>query len=159
VPVRHGRFSRSVRSPDYPAPNPASQSLRLDFPFAPAMWNSVVSVSALPLEDADGNRAWYSNSGEVTFDGRWTHTATGMVLEGTSFAAPRLSHQEALYLLTGGPVQCVTPAHVPPLGYTNIDAGIFTWQNLPLTTAVTSYCQAFTNQARPPGQPSPNPTA
>ncbi len=123
---------------------------RLDFPFAPAMWNTVVSVSAAPLFKEDGSRAWYSNSGEVTLDGHLKVTVDGTAyeLDGTSFSAPRLSHLEALYLLTGGPVQCVTPAHIPPLGYANIDAGLYTWFNKPLAQAVTENCQAFTGQAQ-----------
>src|SRR5262249_34555246 len=77
----------------YKAANGLLHFFQLDFPFAPAMWDSVVSVSSAPRPTEQGlNRAAYANSGEVTQDGHLTYTAptntTPYELDGTSFAAP-----------------------------------------------------------------------
>jgi hypothetical protein len=119
-----------------PSPHP------LNFPFAPALWNSVVSASA----SGQAGRAAYSNSGEVMLDGEFavpagTMVDQGFTVEGTSFAAPRLSYAEAIYLLNGGPVHCGD--EVPPLGYTDVEGGELGWNNLPLPDAITAHCSAF----------------
>jgi hypothetical protein len=124
-----------------------------NFPFAPALWPSVVSVSALDTEGATAPRAEYSNSGEVAMDGQ--HTSTTLVfdfpegqreapVEGTSFAVPRLSLQAARYLLAGGTVSCAGAENVasaPPLTYAPVMTQI--WEDLPLSDAASKYCQDF----------------
>jgi hypothetical protein len=82
------------------------------FPFAPALWDSVLSVSA----NSEGRLASYSNWGEIAADGsfRATIQSSGsplsvpisVNLRGTSFAAPRISAEEAIYLLHGGSISC-----------------------------------------------------
>ncbi|MBV1853519.1 hypothetical protein [Catellatospora tritici] len=83
------------------------------FPFAPALWDGVVSVSA--ANPAGGIMA-YSNSGEVKLDGEGP-TALLPGSHGTSFAAPRLSAYEAMYLLRTGRIRCAPTADRPPLAY------------------------------------------
>ncbi len=110
---------------------------QLPFPFAPGLWNPVVSTSA--SDEDPQTRADYSNSGEVLLDGRTSAGTTNV--HGTSFAAPRLSAQEAVYLFTGGETTCAS--NIPPLGYTNSDLGGQTWQNLEVAAAAAGYCPAF----------------
>lgn len=85
----------------------------LPFPFAPALWDFVVSASA----DADPQVAARLNAGEIALD------ATGPALVpgsfGTSFAAPRLSALEAKYLAETGNVAC---GGTPPMGYVDLAA-------------------------------------
>ncbi|GIH11054.1 hypothetical protein Rhe02_91210 [Rhizocola hellebori] len=120
--------------------------VQINFPFAPAIWNPVVSASALH----SGLRAEYSNSGEVMLDG--TATIAGRPptprVRGTSFAAPRLSARQALHLTRGYPNTCAADgrsAELPPLGYTDITAepGTPQWNNLTLDVAVSAHCPAF----------------
>jgi hypothetical protein len=111
--------------------------LRLPFPFAPALWNPVVSASA--SGESAKVRASFSNSGEVLLDGR-TSIAGGDV-RGTSFAAPRLSAKEAAYLLTGGEVSCASS--FPPLGYTNSDLTGQSWLDLSVAQAAFHHCPGF----------------
>ncbi len=122
--------------------------IRINYPFAPAIWNTVVSTSALE----SGQRAGYSNSGEVILDGSATlpvaATAAARGVHGTSFAAPRLSARHALHLMRGHPTTCAAPGkaeHLPPLGYTDITAETETpqWNNLTLAAAVTTHCPPF----------------
>jgi hypothetical protein len=77
----------------------------LPFPFAPALWDFVVSVSS------DGP---HLNSGEVKLPGDGPKMEPGHF--GTSFAAPRLSAMEAMYLLKTGLSDCGA-GQTPPLGY------------------------------------------
>jgi Subtilase family len=80
------------------------------FPFFPAAWRGIVSVSA--SDDAAGfvtgkPLASYSNDGAVMMPGRWQHEL------GTSFAAPRYSFAMALMLAGTGPRDCranISPA-------------------------------------------------
>ena len=116
--------------------------IRFDFPFAPALWNSVVSASASDGEQ--GPRAGYSNSGEVMLDGNEVYG--NAFLQGTSFATPRLSARQAAYLLTGGVSGC--NGYLPTLGYANSDQAGATWNNLTLNAAASAYCPDFF--ARPP---------
>jgi hypothetical protein len=118
--------------------SPRPMRVRFDFPFAPGLWDSVVSVSA--SEKNAGGRAPYSNSAEVIMDGR--HTMGAAALQGTSFAAPRLAVRQALYLLTGGRANC--QGNRPALGYTNSDLPSQLWRDLPLNTAVAGHCADFT---------------
>jgi hypothetical protein len=104
-------------------PSPTGPPVRkvLHFPFAPALWESVVSVSAAN----DGTLADYSNWGEVSQAGNGPDIAPSV--RGTSFAAPRVSGQESMYLLRGGPVAC--DHSTPPLKYVP-DPGTGGWANL-----------------------------
>jgi hypothetical protein len=68
-----------------------------------------------------------------------------IVLSGTSFAAPKLSYSQALYLLGDGPVKCGND--VPPLGYANSTAATLdpsVWRNWALPDAVSKHCSNFT---------------
>jgi hypothetical protein len=147
----------------------------LAFPFAPGIWNSVVSVSSEPdwsvNPDDPGTSefgtAMYSNSGEVMlsgilplqdldtsepfFTGRLNSVGPEDMVYGTSFAAARLSVQEAFYLLNDGSVDCAgNPHSVPPLGYHDSDPSApYQWSNLtPL--AATRYCTDFERLAVAP---------
>jgi hypothetical protein len=101
---------------------------QLNFPYAPGLWDGVVSVSAnastsagpspSPTASPSGSpgRADYSNSGEVMLDGLGPAFAPGS--RGTSFAAPRLSAKEAIWLLKTGLAEC--NGNRPPLGYVSL---------------------------------------
>lgn len=133
----------------------------LSFPFAPAVWPSVVSVSADPLAKApDGTEgtsgygtAWYSNSGEVRMSGTLEANLTdGLVnhpVYGTSFAAPLMSVQEAFYLVHNGQVNCTGAKgnSVPPLGYQSDTDHV--WLNL-IRSDADNYCTDFPNLAKYP---------
>jgi len=83
----------------------------LPFPFAPALWDFVVSASG----DGPSSFTDKLNSGEV----KLAYAGPTLAPEslGTSFAAPRLSALEALYLMETGRVVC--DGNSPPLGYIN----------------------------------------
>jgi hypothetical protein len=102
-----------------------AQRVRPDFPFAPALWNVVVSAGA----GKDTVRAEYSNGAEVMLE-----PANRYGAQGTSFAAPHLAAMEAFYLMGGGPVVCPDTDrnnHIPPLGYTDSDVRAKpVWANL-----------------------------
>ena len=83
----------------------------LPFPFAPALWDFVVSASA----DAEPAITARLNSGEVKLDAAGPALVPGSF--GTSFAAPRLSALEARYLAETGSVAC---GGTPPLGYVDL---------------------------------------
>lgn len=82
----------------------------LPFPFAPALWDFVVSAGADEATDR-------FNAGEVTLNGSGPSLVPGSF--GTSFAAPRLSALEARYLAETGSVTC---GGTPPLGYVDLTA-------------------------------------
>lgn len=63
------------------------------YPFAPAVWSSVISVGA----EESGYRAYYSNGASVFM--REPVAETGESMKGTSFTAARLSAYAAKYLL------------------------------------------------------------
>ncbi|GAB1693548.1 hypothetical protein [Krasilnikovia sp. M28-CT-15] len=117
IPV--GAAGNGVKYPDPKADpgqarDPAHLIRRgLPFPFAPALWDFVVSAGA------DGNREVTArlNSGEVRLDGTGPGLVPGSF--GTSFAAPRLSALEAKYLAETGTVVC---GGTPPLGYVDLSA-------------------------------------
>jgi hypothetical protein len=138
--------------------------LGYDYPFAPALWDSVVSVSANGWDPLDKDirdhhgafdptahytttKTTYSNPGEVIFNGQLNHQIRNpeadMYYFGTSFAAPRLSVQEAIHLLFGGDIRCFNSQGVelchPPLGYAT-DYG--PWGNLIFYDAVQN-CPNF----------------
>ncbi|WP_117213266.1 S8 family serine peptidase [Allorhizocola rhizosphaerae] len=125
--------------------------VRFAFPFAPAVWNAVLSVSA--SQKAQGSRAFYSNSGEVVMDGSWAVGSAGM--QGTSFAAPRLSARHAVYLLTGGEATC--QGHLPALGYTDSGRTGQVWNDLQLPDAAAAHCTDFMRRVIP-ASPRPGPT-
>ncbi|NDJ85701.1 MAG: hypothetical protein GYB66_07430 [Chloroflexi bacterium] len=111
-------------------------NLGMAFPFAPGYYPSVVSVSA-EYEGADfGDLQPLSNAGEVQMNG--LYTSGGLTNAGTSFAAPRLSVEAAIYLLEGGNVTCSGNQGVssPPLAHPD-------WNNLPRADASTEYCSDF----------------
>jgi hypothetical protein len=116
------------------------------FPFLPAGFDEIVSASA---EYAPSDK-FSSNAGEVRL---WGYSMSmpfpgtspaGTVAAGTSFAAPRLSALEALYLLRGGGNSCAGPASSqpsqPPLGYST---GSGPWNNLAVAAAAMQYCPGF----------------
>ncbi|MBM3145043.1 MAG: extracellular solute-binding protein [Chloroflexi bacterium] len=113
-----------------------------DYPFAPALWEGVVSVSAPPVSLEKPFD--YSNAGEVMMDGVYRDYL------GTSFAAPELSYHAAVYLLEGGFQYWVgsgTPTcsgsegdSTPPLAYAS-ESG--PWDDLPLNDASQYYCGDF----------------
>jgi hypothetical protein len=83
----------------------------LPFPFAPALWDFVVSASA---SDSNGNKAAYANGGELVLSD--SHPAAmAKNSYGTSYSAPRLSAVEAMYLANPGTVNCASMT--PTLGY------------------------------------------
>lgn len=110
-----------------------------DFAFAPGYYPSVVSVSAefssLPASVGNGV-ILTSNGGEVQMDGVYEHD--GLFEVGTSFAAPRLSVEAALYLLNGGEISCVggVASSSPPLAHLG-------WDDLARADAGRDYCTEF----------------
>ena len=109
----------------------AGNSPNTGFPFMPALWDEVISVSA----SAGNQLAPYSNLGEVMMDGE--HLAA----RGTSFAAPKLSVYAAIYLAQEDASNpCSDPPAgkdiSPPLGY---DA----FENMLLKDAAAKYCSSF----------------
>lgn len=134
--LRFTLFSRQVISIG------AAGNSQQTFPYAPALWDSVVSVSGSDCECAD-EPAFYSNHGEIMLDGR--HPVEGGVV-GTSYAAPRLSVEAAMYLLRGWANPCpFDRAIFPVLGYMPERQGIFTpdWRNLSSHDASAEYCPQF----------------
>lgn len=91
-----------------------------DFPFFPAAWPEVVSISASP-DNADfiaatPSRDSYSNTAAVLMPGIWRNPNSGEAERGTSFAAPRYSFAIAMELANASLDICGTGAPiVPPL--------------------------------------------
>jgi hypothetical protein len=119
----------------------------ITFPFEPALWPNVISVSA---DDAIN---YYANDGEIAMKGLYPYPPPpDEIYEGTSFAAPRFSTWAAIHLLLGGTSPCIEgDDHHPVLGYKedwspedwNHD-GINTHPaNLSLTEVSDRYCQQF----------------
>jgi hypothetical protein len=123
----------------------AAGNSHFNFPFAPALWDSVVSVSSLGTDDV--NKAAYSNSGEVAMDGVFALDAIKIdqvPIEGTTFAVSKLSLLAARYLLTEGKVPCDNIA--PPLAYAQTltdKPNDERWLNLSLKNATLKYCSDF----------------
>jgi hypothetical protein len=120
------------------------------FPFAPAIWETVISVSAttepIEIQTEQGGALLYApNAGEVAMGDKAPDGGVG-----TSYAAPALSHVAALYLLGGGGVSCVGPGPddntsittTPPLAYAYHSVPE-KWLNLDLDTAAAQYCPGF----------------
>lgn len=96
----------------------------LGFPFAPALWDFVLSTSA--------PSSVTSNFGEVETDGIYGNW------RGTSFAAPRLSVLSAMYLLREEPAEC--NGLWPPMAYAQSTR---TWENKDVATASHDHCCTF----------------
>jgi hypothetical protein len=78
---------------------PTVLTMRVPFPFMPAGWPGVLSVSA-----SDGLTS-YSNDGEEKLDG--TATYASIPVKGTSFASPRLAAALGVYeYMTGANASC-----------------------------------------------------
>jgi hypothetical protein len=128
----------------------------MDYPFWPAAWAQVVSVSGSTGQGFFASAAWdkkkdtplltgdfvmpnnknrISNYGEVMMPGQYDSASAGMVI-GTSFAAPRLSVAMALYVSQVGPAVCRYDEGGPALAYGE-------WDNLALADAVQEYCPAM----------------
>lgn len=110
----------------------------MPFPFAPAFYPTVISVSA-EFSGANFQQAQpTSNDGEVQMNG--LHTFNSEIYAGTSFAAPRLSVEAAIYLLKGGTTSCTGSVDnsAPPMAHP-------IWDNLPRTDAADQYCTDFNN--------------
>jgi hypothetical protein len=107
----------------------ATGNAGLPYPFAPAMWRQVLSVSAV---------ADYANAGEVVAEVEGNSvvmlTPQSAQIHGTSFAAPELSVRAAYYLMQGHGADC--DGLRPPLAY-------MAWDNLPLRDAAHTYCNGF----------------
>jgi hypothetical protein len=120
----------------------AAGNHKLPFPFAPAIWDFVASISATTGDDYQ-SLADYSNYGEVRMDGRVTNLPQ---VEGTSFAAPKFAYYAARYLLQGGRFPCTDCpdglcANIsPPLGYTQEREP---WKNMTLDEAMGNFCTSF----------------
>ena len=113
-----------------------------NFPFAPAIWDSVLSVSA---GDAGQKPAAYSNWGEVVASG--VHPMATAVV-GTSFAAPRMSLAAAFYLLDLDELTASCGTASPPLK-TAATKPECPWRNLDVpaaiaaTSSTTTPCSGF----------------
>lgn len=106
---------REIVTPDIPviyigaAGNHSSNVHPIDLPFAPAIWPSVVSVSAWACDPRNPNScveelATYSNYGEIMMHGDHSRLTCDAIennppMTGTSYAAPKLSLIAALCLL------------------------------------------------------------
>jgi hypothetical protein len=115
------------------------------FPFAPAIWQNVISISASTPDG--GALTTYSNGGEVMLPGDYDIGESHA--HGTSFAAPRMAAQEAIYLLTGGQVPCDN--ETPPLGYAkdtvlNSSGWQANWKNKTFDEAIRDTCPSFKPQ-------------
>jgi hypothetical protein len=120
----------------------------IEFPFAPALWKGVTSISSLDAK--------YSNHGEVAMPGEHPSQKgedSGKPIHGTSFAAPRFSLRAAQYLLDGRPGPC---DDWPPFSYVDVpipddpqDSQLnylvsLDWKNLPLDEgAAKEHCRDF----------------
>jgi hypothetical protein len=117
-------------------------NLGYDYPLAPGYWASVVSVSGDygDLAKCSGVSGQpLSNAGEVMMNGIHPYgSKSGGCLIGTSFAAPRLSLETALYMVAGGSLSCSgsSGASSPPLAH-------LPWDDLERVDAADEYCTDF----------------
>lgn len=111
----------------------AAGNFGFNFPFAPGIWESVVSVSA---EES------LSNAGEVLMKGAF-ECEINTTCYGTSFSAPLLSYLTAMHFLKGGSNDCqgLKGKSTPPLGYASLEGS--SWLNLSFEDAVEDYCAQF----------------
>lgn len=121
------------------------------FPYAPASWDFVDSISSGADEQEQNpimldnglSLAEYSNWGEIQMDGVFPHDDR---IVGTSFAAPRFSYEIARYLIDGGKSSCNKSS--PALGYaatkdpwgTDSFGNDLVDNNLPFDQAMQNYC-------------------
>jgi hypothetical protein len=122
----------------------ASGNSDFNFPFAPAMWDHVLAVSA-PEERSpptgSESKAFKANAGEVQLSGVYSLDSS---IIGTSFAAPKLSILAAIYLLNNNNPTCKTSAGDllnPALNYVPQLSG--SWQRLNIDIARQTYCPEF----------------
>jgi hypothetical protein len=144
VPV--GAAGNGVDCEAVPDPNKPGQPLHMSprFPFAPALWDFVVSASATNAKVMP-KKADYANSGEVVLnDGP---PAIAQRSYGTSYSAPRLSAVEAMYLVDPGKAKC--NGYRPTLGYVDETVDVLPdlpdpgpWKNMPWPTW-HDLCQSF----------------
>jgi hypothetical protein len=127
----------------------------LPYPYAPALFQTAISVSAeysganFCLGSFQGGGVLVSNKGEIQMHGFYN------CLPGTSFAAPRLSYLMALYFASGstvsdctsGPTTTPTPAALTasdtPLNSAEWTTG--QWADATIFEASDKYCQDFDN--------------
>lgn len=117
----------------------AAGNAALGYPYAPALWENVLSVSA-----PDGEKR-YANRGEVIAGDVVAITnrdGNPVQVPGTSFAAPEVSVRAALYLARGGKATCPggEKTTTPPLAYAP-ETG--PWDNLTLSSARVKFCHNF----------------
>lgn len=127
-------------------PVAAAGNTGLPYPFAPAIWDVVLSVGApnYTFPRLHQPQTLTFNSGEVQAEGCTKYE--NQEFPGTSFAAPKISYLAAVYLLNNGQLICSGDDNSigianPVLGYANEEEG--DWQNLELKTAIERYCSAF----------------
>jgi hypothetical protein len=134
----------------------AAGNHQLSFPYFPAQWENVLSVSASePVTDTLGNvrvdanghrmltRSFYTNWAEVLVSGEYPEEPK---VFGTSFAAPRVSIAAAEHLLQKKESGCVDSAnmvHRPPMKVAKFMKGPWDNQGIP-----NSNCPDF---PEPPG--------
>ena len=95
-----------------------------DYPFAPASWDFVDSISSIKGEKDPNphsvhgiSLAGYSNSGEIRDDGMYRDPVDNTIFKnGTSFAAPKFSYKIAHYILVDGGSSLCSKS-LPALGY------------------------------------------
>lgn len=129
------------------------------FSFAPGFWPEIVSVSAFynDPELCSGFPIPPSNAGEVQMYGMYD------CLPGTSFAAPRLSLEAAVYLLRGGSTTCSGAAaeSSPPLAYlSGVDSSgnptfEYLFLNAGRVVASDAVCTDFNGLVGVPPTPTP----
>lgn len=109
------------------------------FPYAPALWDAVISVG-----DSDP-QAYLPKRGEIAMKGLYReYPELGITVEGTSYAAPRLAVWAATYLLQvrdGTALPCETD-HVPVLGYAQANKQSEV-QDLTLQEALSEFCEPY----------------
>lgn len=125
------------------------------YPFAPAIWDFVISVSSNGVSSEDAPTldvtnchrvgiAEYSNCGEIKMDGESRLLVAGVgtpppaLNTGTSYAAPKLSYRIALALLNNEFGMCASGSTaLSMLGYAN-ESGV--WKNKLYNDIVTMNC-------------------
>jgi hypothetical protein len=133
------RFLIDIGSTAEVVPVAAAGNAGMRYPFAPAIWHEVVSVSAK-------GRAYDANPGEVIAADELLYTdgSTTTPFYGTSFAAPNVSAKQGEWLLRpGATITCEgnSGSSRPPLGYSTSNSG--PWLNKSLTDAAAEYCEGF----------------
>jgi hypothetical protein len=111
----------------------------IEYPFEPALWPTVLSVSAFDAE------IYFANPGEVALKG--THLSRldgeGNPIVGTSFAAPRMSIWAAIFLMTHGQAVCPSDSNqLPVLGYKTGDSSDF-YTHEWVKDVADSFCPEF----------------